>query len=77
MPWGGTFRGAALLVKRSNSKWSLTNEPEIRFTFYILVKVGPAICRAGTVPGAEKLVERTIELQQNIAQNGNRNKLIT
>jgi len=26
---------------------------------------------------AEKIVERTIELQPNIAQNGRRNKLIT
>ena len=25
--------GAALLVKRRNSKWSFTNEPEVRFRF--------------------------------------------
>jgi len=54
--WGGsnarvcTFRGAALLVKRRNSKWFFTNEPEVRFRFYILVKVGPTIRLAETVP---------------------------
>ena len=42
--------GAALLVKRRNSKWSFTNEPELRFRFYILVKVVPTIRLAGTVP---------------------------
>ena len=37
-------------MKRRNGKWSLTNEPEVRFRFYILVKVGPTIRLAGTVP---------------------------
>ena len=42
---GGTFGGTALLVKRRNSKWSFTNEPEVsfRFRFYILIKVGPTV----------------------------------
>jgi len=51
LPRGGTFRGPALLVKRKNSKWSFTNEPEVRFRFWMLVKVGPTIRHglAGTV----------------------------
>jgi len=39
----GQRPGSALLVKRRNSKWPFTNEPEVRFRFYILVKVGPTI----------------------------------
>jgi len=54
MSRGGTFRGAELLVKRRNSKWFFTNEPEVRFwlRFQILVKAGPTIRPglAGTVP---------------------------
>jgi len=47
----GPTRGrGALLLKRRNSKWSFTNEPELRFRFYILVEVGPTIRLAGTVP---------------------------
>jgi len=46
---GGKWPGAALLVKSRNSKLSFPNEPEVRFRFYILVKVGPTICLAGTV----------------------------
>ena len=49
-PGAALFGGGALLVKRRNSKWSFTNEPEVRFRFYILVKVGPTIRLAGTVP---------------------------
>ena len=30
---GGQCPGTALLVKRSNSNWSFTNEPEVRFRF--------------------------------------------
>jgi len=41
----GQCPGTALLVKRRNSKWSFTNEPEVsfRFRFYILIKVGPTV----------------------------------
>ena len=44
-PWRHFFLGAALLVKRRNSNWFFTNEPEVRFRFrfQILVKVGPTI----------------------------------
>jgi len=31
----GPTGGAALLVKRRNSKWSFTNEPEVRFKFKV------------------------------------------
>ena len=31
---GGQCPGAALLVKRRNSKWFFTNEPEVRFRFW-------------------------------------------
>jgi len=47
---GGNAPGMALLVKRRNSKWFLTNEPEVRFRFETLVKVGPTMRLAGTVP---------------------------
>ena len=49
---GGQCPGAALLVKRRNSKWSFTNEREVRFKFQILVKVGPIVRPglAGSVP---------------------------
>ena len=30
-------------MKRMNFNWSFTNEPEVRFRFWILVKVGPTI----------------------------------
>jgi len=55
MPRGGTFRGVALLVKKRNSKWSLRNEPKVRFRFLILLKAGPTIRPdlAGTVPVVE------------------------
>ena len=49
-PGAALFEGLALLVKRRNSKWSFTNEPEVRFRFYILVKVGPTTRLPGTVP---------------------------
>jgi len=32
-PVAALFGGAALLVKRRNSKWSFRNEPEVRFRF--------------------------------------------
>ena len=32
-PRGGNAPGSALLVKRRNSKWFFTNEPEVRFRF--------------------------------------------
>ena len=41
----GQCPGEALLVKGRNSKWSFTNEPEVRFRFDILVKVGPTISK--------------------------------
>jgi len=47
---GAMPRGEALLVKRRNSRWSFPNEPEVRFRFYILVKVGPTIRLSRTVP---------------------------
>jgi len=49
-PRAALFGEAARLVKRRNSKWSFTNEPEVRCRFHILVKVEPTIRLAGTVP---------------------------
>ena len=56
---GGQCPGTALLVKRSNSNWSFTNEPEVRFRFQILVKVGPTI-RPGLniCPGVPSLLAK-------------------
>ena len=42
-PGASLFWGAALLVKRRISKWPFTDEPEVRFRFWIFVKVGPTI----------------------------------
>jgi len=48
---GGQCPGAALLVKRRNSKWFFTNEPEVRFRFLILIKVGPYHTSGRDCPG--------------------------
>jgi len=62
--WGQCPR-TALLVKRRNSKWSFTNEPEVsfRFRFYILIKVGPTVR-----PGLAGIVPVSRPGQQNVPE---------
>jgi len=52
---GGQCPGEALLVKRRNSKWSFTNEPEVRFRFWLrlelpYVPVWPGLSRFKRLP---------------------------
>ena len=44
-PGAELLGGPGLLVKRRNSKWSFTNEPEVIFRFKILVNVGRTISK--------------------------------